>query len=133
MEIEKIIYYTTRGLHGIDDKLAIATIIIFTYKWDTELFAELLYCENKQEFINKLNNKFADFQVDFSINLYNKNVKDCFDITIAEVIQKYDKYGFYKAVFEKDEFALVILNILETNFKKINAKEVLYNIKTKLF
>ena len=114
MDITKIIYNTTRGLINLEDKLNISTIFIFCYEKDNELFSELLYTENHTGFIKKLNYKFKEYEVKFDINLNDKNIKECFYKTIEEVKKKYDENGFLKALFEKDEYALVINKIVKT-------------------
>ena len=116
MDITKIIYDTTRGLLNLEDKLNISTIFIFCYEKDSELFAELLYTENHNGFIKKMNDKFKEYEVKFDVNLNDKNIKECFYKTIEEVKKKYDENEFFKALFEKDEFALVINEIVKTKF-----------------
>ncbi|AWW31864.1 hypothetical protein DN752_17950 [Echinicola strongylocentroti] len=117
MEIENIIYETTRGIHSVDDKLRIATIFIFCWKLNNKKFAELLYTANHTKFINNLNNEYSNYQVDFTIKLTDKNIKDCFYKTLEKIKHKYDKDGFYKALFEGDEFAVVIDQIVNYNIQ----------------
>lgn len=111
MKIENIIYNTTREIYSVEDKLSIATIFIFCYKKDSQLFSELLYSENHEEFINKLSAEYADYNIDLSIRLSDKNVNNSFYKTLEKVREKYDSNGFYKALFEKDSFAEVIYNM----------------------
>ena len=132
MEIEKIIYETTRGLHGIDDKLRIATVFIFAYKMGTEMFANLLYFEDKEKFVNALNEEYKNYDVDFSINFQNPNVKEAFYKTLEAVKLKYDSNGFYKAVFEKDEYAMVIVGITKTDFTLTHFRNIIKSLPTQL-
>lgn len=135
INIEKIIYDTTRGLHGIDDKLRIATVFIFCYKMGSEMFSEFLYCQDKEKFIDFLNKEYEAYEVDFSIRLNDKNVRDCFNKTLEAVKLKYDNNGFYKAVFERDEYAMVIVEITNKNFTIPEFKSIIKNLPTqyKLF
>lgn len=112
MKIENIIYNTTREIYSVEDKLSIATIFIFCYKKDSRLFAELLYSENHEEFLNKLSSEYADYEIDLSIRLSDKNVSNSFYKTLEKVKEKYDSNSFYKALFEKDSFAEVICEMI---------------------
>jgi len=118
-DIEKIIYETTRELNNVEDKLRIATPFLFTYKHSSKLFSELLYCDNHIELIEKLNKHYLSYEVDFTIKLEDKNIRNSFDKTLVKVIQKYDDNGYYKALFEKDEFALVIDEITRYEFDSL--------------
>jgi hypothetical protein len=132
MEIENIIYETTRGIYSVEDKLSIATVFIFCWKMNSKLFAELLYCNDHVEFIDNLNAEYKDYEVDFSIRLADKNVKDCFYKTLEKVKEKYDDNGFFKALFEGDEFALVIAEIQNYNFDAFQIKKLTKNMAVQL-
>jgi len=132
MEIEKIIYETTREIYSVEDKLSIATIFIFCYKVSSIKFSELLYTKNHKKFIDNLNEFYKEYEVDFSIRLQDRNIKNCFNKTLEKVIQKYDDNGYYKALFEKDEYALVIEQIINYNFDKIEFKKLVKNINQQL-
>lgn len=132
MEIEKIIYETTREIYSVEDKLSIATIFIFCYKVSSVKFAELLYTKNKSKFIDELNSHYKSYEVDFKIKLDDRNIKNCFNQTLEKVIRKYDDNGYYKALFEKDEYALVIYSIVNYNFDQIEFKKLVKNINQQL-
>jgi hypothetical protein len=123
MEIEKIIYDTTRAIYSVEDKLRIATIFLFCDKMNAKLFSELLYTDNHDSFIKKLSEEYSKFDVDFTIRLSDKNVRDCFYKTLDKVKEKYDANGYYKALFEKDPFALVIDEIVNYNFNDVEIKK----------
>jgi len=131
MNIEKIIYETTREIYSVEDKLSIATIFLFCNKLDTKLFSELLYTDNIEDFIEKLNSEYYSYDVDFSIKLKDKNVLNAFRLTREKVISVEDKDGFYKAVFEKDPFALVICDIVNFNFDKVGFIKNIESIQLK--
>ncbi len=113
MKIEKIIYDTTRGIYSVEDKLSIATIFIFCWKLSSKYFAELLYTDNHIIFIEKLSQEFSEAEIDLSIRLHDKNVKDAFYKTLEEVKIKYDSNGFFKALYNQDEYALSIEKIIQ--------------------
>ena len=55
--ITNIIYQTTREINNVEDKLRIATIFLFCDKVGSVKFAELLYCDDKEKFVNDLQNE----------------------------------------------------------------------------
>lgn len=123
MNIEKIIYNTTRILTNVEDKLSIAVVFLFCDKLGSEKLAELLYTENHERFIEDLNNEYSKYDVDFTIRFSNVNVKEAFYLTIEEVIKKYDSNGFHKAIFEEDPFALAICDIIDYDFDQVVFEE----------
>lgn len=136
MEIEKIIYQTTREINNVEDKLRIATIFLFCDKIGSFKLADLLYCKDKEKFVNDLQNEYKHYDVDFYINFSNINIKRSFDKTIEEVKKKEDPNGYLKALFEKDPFALVIQEIVNYNFDYNNIikfKERIKEIQLTLF
>ena len=135
MKIEEIIYQTTRGMHGVEDRMKIASIFLFCNQLGSVKFSELLYCKNKEGFINDLQKEYEEFNIDLSINFGNTDVSRAFNLTIEEVIKREDSNGFYQAIFEKDPFALVIIDIVGTDFdykkttkmiRKINGQLTLF-------
>ena len=126
--ITNIIYQTTREINNVEDKLRIATIFLFCDKVGSVKFAELLYCDDKEKFVNDLQNEYKHYEVDFFINFSNINVKRAFEKTLEEVIKKEDATGYYKALFEKDPFALVIQEIINYNF----SHQEIINFKNKI-
>ena len=134
--ITNIIYQTTREINNVEDKLRIVTIFLFCDKIGSEKFAELLYCDDKEKFVNDLQNEYKHYDVDFFINFSNINVKRAFEKTLEEVVKKEDANGYYKALFEKDPFALVIQQIINYDFshkKIINFKQRIKEIQLTLF
>ena len=119
MQIEKIIYDTTRGILNVEDKLRIATIFLFCEKLSSKTFAELLYTDDHKGFIQELESSFSKFDIDLSIRLPDKNIRECFNKTLDKVKEKYDDNGYYKALFENDPFALVIDDIVSYDFNAI--------------
>ena len=126
--ITNIIYQTTREINNVEDKLRIATIFLFCDKVSSVKFAELLYCDDKEKFVNDLQKDYKHYEVDFYINFSNINVKRAFEKTLEEVIKKEDATGYYKALFEKDLFALVIQEIINYDF----SHKELVNFKQKI-
>lgn len=132
MNIHKIIYDYTRNLMNIEDKLNIATIFIFCQKLNSVKFAELLYTENHELFIEELNYFYKDAEIVFNLNLSDKQIKNCFEKVLEQVIKQEDANGYYKAVFEKDEYALAICNIVNYNFDEIEFKKFTKNLSEQL-
>ena len=126
--ITNIIYQTTREINNVEDKLRIATIFLFCDKVGSEKFAELLYCDDNEKFVNDLQNEYRHYDVDFFINFSNINIKRAFEKTLCEVIKKEDATGYLKALYEKDPFALVIQEIINYD---LNHKE-LVNFKNRI-
>ena len=118
MEIEKIIYQTTREIYSVEDKMSIATIFLFCEKISNKLFAELLYTDNHENFISKINVEYSEFDVDFSIRLTDANVRNSFYKTLEKVKEQCDNDGYYKALYNGDEFAIVIDEIISFDMKK---------------
>ena len=122
MNINQILIDSTRSIYSVEDKLSIATIFIFCNKVNRAVFAELLYTKDHEVFIKKLNDDYKEYEVDFSIRLHDRNVKECFYKTISKVIEKYDDDGFLKALYNKDDFAVMINKISSCDFSKIQKK-----------
>ena len=90
MEIEKIIYDTTREIYSVEDKLRIATIFLFCNEKDSKLFSELLYTDNHEQFIDNLNTEYQEYEIYFGIRLEDRNVKNSYYKTLEKVKEKYN-------------------------------------------
>lgn len=117
MTIEDIIYNTTRELTNIEDKLRITTIFLFCKKLSAVELAELLYTDTPEKYIVELNREFP--LVDLHINFKNRNVKNAFYKTLEEIRKKWDEDGFLKALYEKDEFALICAELADFDFEEL--------------
>ena len=120
MNIESIIYETTRDIYSIEDKLRIATIFIFCYERGGETFAELLYTDDHEAYIERIKDEYATYDIDLSVRLSDRNVRDCFNRTLRRVKEKYDADGYFRAIHDKDPFAMVIQDILLANQKMMS-------------
>mgnify|MGYP000147380690 CR=1 FL=1 len=129
MKIEPIIYETTRGIYSVEDKLSIATLILFCWKLGNRDFCELLYTKNHNNFILTLSKKYSKYDIKLDIKLSDKNINTAFYKTIEKVKEKYDSDGYLKALFNKDKFALVIEDIINYNFNKVEFKKFTKNIE----
>lgn len=118
-KFEDIIYNTTRGIYSVDDKLRIATLFIFCWKHSSNAFAELLYTNDYEALIEKLTDEHLKYEVDFKIRFEDKLIKECFVKTIIKVRELYDKEGFYKAIYEGDEYALAIIDVVNFKYDKV--------------
>ncbi len=132
MRIEDIIYDTTREVLNVEDKLRIATVFLFCDKLGSEKLSQLLYTKNHASFIDDLNNEYAEYEVDFSVNFSNPNIKSAFYKTLEKVKEKWDSNGFLKALSEGDEFALVICEIVNYEFDKVEFKKFTNQVATQL-
>ena len=128
MKIEKIIYETTREIYSVDDKLRIATIFLFCEKLGNIRLSELLYTNNHEKFILDISDEFKNYDVDFEINFNNPNVKSSFYKTLEKVKLSIDDNGFLKAIYNKDEYALVINDIVNYDFSKLEVKKFTENL-----
>jgi len=130
MRIEDIIYDTTREVLNVEDKLRIATVFLFCDKLGSEKLSQLLYAENHSSFIDDLNKEYIDYDVDFTVNFTNPNTKSAFHKTLEKVKEKWDADGFLKAISESDEFALVICEIVNYEFDKVEFKKFTKQVAT---
>lgn len=128
MEIEKIIYETTREIYSVDDKLRIATIFLFCEKLGNIRLSELLYTNNHEKFILDISDEFKNYDVDFEINFNNPNIKSSFYKTLEKVKLSIDDNGFLKAIYNKDKYALVINDIVNYDFSKVEIKKFTENL-----
>lgn len=132
MKIEDIIYDTTREVLNVEDKLRIATVFLFCDKLGSEKLSQLLYSKNHSSFIDELNNEYADYEVDFTVNFSNPNIKSAFYKTLEKIKEKWDSNGFLKALSEGDEFALVICEIINCEFDIVEFKKFTKQVATQL-
>lgn len=132
MRIEDIIYDTTREVLNVEDKLRIATVFLFCAKLGPEKLSQLLYTKNHASFIDELNNEYAEYEVDLSVNFSNPNLKSAFYKTLEKVKEKWDSNGFLKALYEGDEFAIVICEIVNYVFDKVEFKKFINKVDTQL-
>lgn len=132
MKIEPIIYETTRGIYSVEDKLSIASLILFSWKLGSKIFCKLLYCKDYSVFINDLSEEYKDFDINLNIRLEDKQIKNALIKTIEKVREKEDKDGYLKALSEGDKFALVIDDIVNYNFSKVKLRQFTKNINNQL-
>jgi len=132
MKIEPIIYDTTREIYSVEDKLSIASIFLFCWKLGNKTLSELLYTDNHKKFIDNLIQKYSEYDIDLTVRLDDKNVNNSFYKTIEKVKKKYDDNGYLEALFNKDEFAIVIEEIVNYNFDKFEFKKIINNINKQL-
>ena len=130
MNIDKIIYETTRTIYSVEDKLSIATILLFCYKLNSKTFAELLYTNDHEQFISELNKKYSEYEIDFTIKLQDKNIRECFYAAIERI--KHDDNEYFYALFIGDEFALVIDEITDFDFDKLKFKKLQKALKKQI-
>ena len=132
MKIEPIIYETTRGIYSVEDKLSIASLILLSWKLGSKTFCKLLYTKDYSKFIADLSNEYKDFDIKLDVRLEDKQIKNSLIKTIEKVREKEDKDGYLKALYEGDKFALVIEEIVNYNFDKIELKKFTKSVNKQL-
>ena len=132
MKIEPIIYETTRGIYSVEDKLSIASLILFSWKLGSKTFCKLLYTKNYSKFIADLSDEYEDFDIKLDIRLEDKQIKNSLIKTIEKVREKEDKDGYLKALYEGDKFAIVIDEIVNYNFDKMELKKFTKSVNEQL-
>lgn len=108
MKIEPIIKDTTRFLYSIEDKLSITSLVLFCYKSGSLIFSELLYTSNHEKFISDLELKYKDYEINLKVNLADKEVKKALIKTIEVLREKEDTDNYFKLLYDKDPFAIMI-------------------------
>ncbi len=132
MKIEPIIYETTRGIYSVEDKLSIASLILFSWKLGSKTFCKLLYTNDRSKFIADLSAEYKNYDIKLEVNLADKQIRNSLIKTIEKVREKEDKDGYLKALYEGDEFALVIDEIVNYNFDKVELKKFTKSVNEQL-
>lgn len=132
MKIEPIIYETTRGIYSVEDKLSIASLILFSWKLGSKTFCKLLYTDDYSKFISHLIDEYKSYDINLKVKLEDEQIKKALIKTIEKVREKYDNDGFLKALYEGDEFAIVIDEIVNYNFDKIELKKFTKSVNKQL-
>lgn len=132
MKIEPIIYETTRAIYSVEDKLSIASLILFSWKLGSKTFCKLLYTDDYSKFISDLSDEYKSYDIKLTVKLEDKQIKNALIKTIEKVREKYDENGFLKALYEGDEFALVIDEIVNYNFDKVELKKFARSVNEQL-
>lgn len=124
MNIHPIIYNTTRGIYSVEDKLSIASLILFSWKLGNKTFSKLLYTDDYKKFIEELSNQYKSYNINLSVKLEDKQIYDALTKTIEKVREKYDPDGFLKALYEGDDYAVVIDRIIGYEFHGNGKKNI---------
>ena len=132
MKIEPIIYETTRGIYSVEDKLSIASLILFSWKLGNKTFCQLLYTNKLTKFISDLSFKYKDYDINLNVRLEDKQIKNSLIKTIKKVREIEDKNGYLKALYEGDKFAIVIDEIVNYDFNKMELKKFTKSVNEQL-
>ena len=132
MKIEPIIYETTRGIYSVEDKLSIASLILFSWKLGSKTFCKLLYTDDYSKFISDLIDEYKSYDIKLAVKLEDKQINKALIKTIEKVREKEDKDGYLKALYEGDEFAIVIDEIVNYNFDNIDLKKFTKSVNEQL-
>lgn len=107
MNIEEIVYNTTRMITNVEDKLSIAVVFLFCDKLGAEKLAELLYTDNHEIFIDDLNSEYSSYGVDFTIRFSNPNVKEGFYLTSMKSLKNMTQTVFIRRYLKKTHLRLL--------------------------
>ena len=88
--------------------------------------------DDLEYFIDNLQEQYSDYDVDFTIRLNKKEIHDALFKTLDKYKEKNDSNGFLKAVHNKDKFAMVICDIVNYKFDKIEFKRFTNNLAEQL-
>ncbi len=117
----KILSNNLRGVINMSDKLNISNIVTIA-QCDHRQFADLIYGEkNLKHWIDKTNAFFKNQMQteDLFIEIFiNDNVENCFNNLRKALKEFFEFYGYFKALYEKDEFAIAtweITKVIEKN------------------
>lgn len=132
MKIEPIIYETARGIYSVEDKLSIASLILFSWKLGSKTFSKLLYTKDYKGFIEDLSEEYKSYDIKLDVRIQDKQINNALIKTIEKVREKEDKDGYLKALNDGDEFAIVIEEIANYNFSVIELKKFTNNINKQL-
>ena|SRR6056297_1388855 len=132
MKIEPIIYETTRFIDRLEDKLSIATLVLFSWKLGNKTFCELLYTKDLEDFIFNLSQEYKEYDIQLEVRLQDKQIKEALVKTIEKVREKYDSDGFLKALYEGDAYAVVIDEIVNYNWNTKEFNTFFKNLKDNL-
>ena len=121
-KIEDIIYHTTRGVIGVTDKLDVAVLFLYAFKHSMEALAELMYSKNTQSFIDKHNKILSDYGISLNVNMKDSSIREAVNLTIKDVRKHWDDEGFYKALYDRDPFAIACLEVAEA-FEGMSSQE----------
>ena len=132
MNIEPIIYETTRGIYSVEDKLSIATLILFSWKLGNRMFCKLLYTNDYEKFISDLTCEYKSYDINLKVRLEDKQISNALVRTIQKVREKYDQDGFLKALYEGDEFAMEIDKIVNYDFSAISFKKIAKDVNEQM-
>lgn len=123
MKIEKIIYEAGRNL-SLNEKIWLSSIFIYAQN-DKENFASLLFSEDKVEVLEIVRQDIERHDIEIGADIFTDWFLEAVERTaekIKEILKKEDflELDFLNAIFEKDEFAMACLDILDSvssNFK----------------
>lgn len=113
MNTHAIIYDTCREVFNVEDKIRISSIFIFCYKLGAREFSEILYTPEPKNYIAELQERYKEYDIDLTVNFDNPNAKNAFFKTSEALAKKMDTDGFYKAIYNKDELALAVVEIID--------------------
>jgi len=122
LKIEPIIYETTRDIYSLEDKLSIASLILFCRKLGSKTFSQLLYTKDYSGLIADLSEEYKDYDVKLTIRLEDPQIKNALIKTIEKVREKEDADRYLEALYEGDVYAVEIEELVNYSFNNIKLK-----------
>ena len=109
------LYDNLRGIHNVSEKIAISNIILTAY-YDNKVFAELLYGAPDLAYWHGRVNSYFQERLSTADNVLpsvhlGENEKNCFRNVVASCRKIFDDDGYYKALHEGDEFAVIVYEV----------------------
>lgn len=129
-KLTRLIYDELRCVADITDKIAISAIVL-TASYSQYDFADLLYSNQNLDYWVSRTNRFFQNKTPNNIDKStyidainaNKAMEDIFLKFITAIRKAYDKDGLYKALFNKDEYAIATVEIFDV-IKSKNWEEI---------
>ena len=104
------LYDNLRSIYNVSEKIIISNIILTAY-YNAKVFAELLYGTHDLGYWHGRINAYFQEKLQITDNVLpyvnlGENEKNCFKNVVASCRKIFDYNGYYKALYEEDEFAV---------------------------
>ena len=114
-KFHKVVYNNLRAIPNVTDKIAVTNIFLTAY-YDGRMFADLLYSANDLQYWLERINDFFRQSLDtrdklLGISTITSNENNCFRDMVKESRKAFDDDGYYKALYEGDEYAIAVYEV----------------------
>lgn len=107
-KFNKLCYDELRAVVNLTDKVFITSLFLFAMEDDLK-YAKLLY-----QGYDHIIAEWEQNEIFVELNFENKNVKQAIESITNKLIEKDDANGYYKGLFDGDEYAVAIYEITKT-------------------